>query len=183
MLACLLLSCCRADKYTCPQLDRLARDFLRGNFEKVVQFDGQPPNKVGLTSLNHTALVEILTDDNLELSSEVSLLHCITSLQYFYIGSWLQQAHLIRSSSTCALSLQCLPILMRANTEARWSQDGSLLATQAYCTCISNTQSTGQSAHQGCLAFALTFASFCCADASLQHHEAVQHSCFTQPSQ
>ena len=55
----------------CDELDRLARDVLRGNFEKVVQFDGQPPNRVGLTSLSHTALVEILTDDNLELSSEV----------------------------------------------------------------------------------------------------------------
>ena len=63
----------RADKYTCPQLDRLARDFLRCNFEKVVQFDGQPPNRVGLTSLSHAALVDILADDNLELSSEVKL--------------------------------------------------------------------------------------------------------------
>lgn len=61
----------RADKYTCPQLDSLARDFLRHNFEKVVQFDGQPPNRVGLTSLSQSALMQILTDDNLELSSEV----------------------------------------------------------------------------------------------------------------
>ena len=62
---------CRADKYTCTQLDSLARDFLRHHFEKVVQFDGQLPNRVGLTSLSQTALVQILTDDNLELSSEV----------------------------------------------------------------------------------------------------------------
>lgn len=64
---------CRADKYTCPQLDQLSREFLRRNFEKVVQFDGQPPNRVGLCSLSQSALVQILTDDNLELSSEVSL--------------------------------------------------------------------------------------------------------------
>ncbi len=65
---------CRADKYTCTQLDSLARDFLRHHFEKVVQFDGQLPNRVGLTSLSQTALVQILTDDNLELSSEVHFL-------------------------------------------------------------------------------------------------------------
>ncbi len=73
---------CRADKYTCTQLDSLARDFLRHHFEKVVQFDGQPPNRVGLTSLSQTALVQILTDDNLELSSEVhsfAMLCCLLS--------------------------------------------------------------------------------------------------------
>lgn len=66
---------CRADKYACPQLDRLAREFLRCNFEKVVQFDGQPPNRVGLLSLSQTALRDILNDDNLELSSEVQYAH------------------------------------------------------------------------------------------------------------
>ena len=62
---------CRADKYSCTQLDSLARDYLRRNFETVVKCDGRPPNRVGLVSLNHTALAQILTDDNLELTSEV----------------------------------------------------------------------------------------------------------------
>lgn len=66
-----------ADKYTCTQLDSLARDFLRHHFEKVVQFDGQLPNRVGLTSLSQTALVQILTDDNLELSSEMPVFRAI----------------------------------------------------------------------------------------------------------
>lgn len=62
---------CRADKYTCTQLDRLARDYLRRNFETVVKCDGRPPNRVGLVNLSQTALMQILTDDSLELSSEV----------------------------------------------------------------------------------------------------------------
>ena len=66
-----VLACRRADKYTCTQLDSLARDFLRRNFETVVKCDGRPPNRVGLTSLSQSALMQILTDDNLELSSEV----------------------------------------------------------------------------------------------------------------
>ena len=64
---------CRADKYTCTGLDRLARDYLRRNFETVVKCDGRPPNRVGLVNLSQTALMQILTDDNLELSSEVGL--------------------------------------------------------------------------------------------------------------
>lgn len=63
---------CRADKYTCTGLDRLARDYLRRNFETVVKCDGRPPNRVGLVNLSQTALMQILTDDSLELSSEVT---------------------------------------------------------------------------------------------------------------
>jgi hypothetical protein len=87
---------CRADKYTCTQLDSLARDFLRHHFEKVVQFDGQLPNRVGLTSLSQTALVQILTDDNLELSSEVhslAMLCCMLSI--------VLMAHFCEYSSPC----------------------------------------------------------------------------------
>ena len=65
------LACRRADKYSCTQLDSLARDFLRRNFETVVKYNGRPPNRVGLTSLSQSALMQILTDDNLELSCEV----------------------------------------------------------------------------------------------------------------
>lgn len=73
---------CRADKYTCTQLDRLARDYLRRNFETVVKCDGRPPNRVGLVNLSQTALMQILTDDSLELSSEVhpSLMHSSSTL-------------------------------------------------------------------------------------------------------
>ena len=73
----LLSAHCRADKYTCPQLDSLARDFLQRNFETVVKCDGRPPNRVGLTSLSQNALMQILTDDNLELSSEVKSHHLL----------------------------------------------------------------------------------------------------------
>lgn len=66
-----------ADKYSCTQLDALARDYLRHNFELIVKFDGRPPNRVGLVSLSHSALMQILTDDNLELTSEMPVFRAI----------------------------------------------------------------------------------------------------------
>lgn len=77
---------CRADKYTCTQLDRLARDYLRRNFETVVKCDGRPPNRVGLVNLSQTALMQILTDDSLELSSEVHP-HLMHSSSTLFLGS------------------------------------------------------------------------------------------------
>lgn len=92
---------CRADKYTCPQLDSLSRDFLRRNFEKVVQYDRLPPNRVGLTSLSQSALVQILTDDNLELNSEVHAVCCMTCgrmLNMLYT-QWMLQSHTVYSTN------------------------------------------------------------------------------------
>ena len=80
-----MLTYCRADKYTCTQLDRLARDYLRRNFETVVKCNGRPPNRVGLVNLSQTALMHILTDDNLELSSEVNI-HMVHSLTISGLG-------------------------------------------------------------------------------------------------
>lgn len=71
------LCACRADKYSCQQLELAARHFIRQNFEQVVQWDIEHAEHNSIAHLNQSTLMQILTDNELAVKSEMNVFQAL----------------------------------------------------------------------------------------------------------